>query len=64
MTPETDSLTDSLKETQPLSSLNTSLTAIYQVRVQAEFLELAFDIDTLLGQLQNLGGLSQVGSAN
>jgi hypothetical protein len=66
MTPETDSSSTSSKETpaQPLSSLAASSTAIYQVRVQAEFLELAFDIDTLLGQLQSLGGLSQVGSAN
>lgn len=64
MNPEIDLLADSLKETfsQPLATLPT--VAIYQVRVQAEFLKLAFDIDTLLGQLQNLGGLSQVGSAN
>ncbi len=57
--------TDSSKETQakPLQSLTTYI-AIYQVRVQAEFLELEFDIDTLLGQLQSLGRLSQVGSSN
>lgn len=61
MTPETDTS----KETQakPLQSL-ASYIAIYQVRVQAEFLELEFDIDTLLAQLQSLGRLSQIGSSN
>ncbi len=49
---------------QPLSSLTDSTTKLYQVRVQAEFLELEFDIDTLLGQLQSLSRLSQAGSAN
>ncbi len=49
---------------QPLSSLNSSTAKLYQVQVQAEFLELKFDIDTLLAQLQSLSRLSQVGSSN
>jgi hypothetical protein len=61
MTKEIDSSKEA--KAQPLSSLTPS-TNFYQVRVQAEFLELEFDIDTLLVQLQSLSRLSQVGSAS
>jgi hypothetical protein len=49
---------------QPLSSLISSTAKLYQVRIQAEFLELEFDIDTLLAQLQNLNNLNHIGSAS
>lgn len=62
MTIEINSLNEA--KAQPLSSLTASTTKLYEVRVQAEFLELEFDIDTLLGQLQSLSRLSQARSAN
>ena len=61
MTKEIDSSKEA--KAQPLSSFTPSAN-LYQVRVQAEFLELEFDIDTLLVQLQSLSRLSQVGSAS
>lgn len=46
------------------SKQKNSDTQLYEVKVQAEFLELEIDIDTLLGQLQNLSRLSEAGSSN
>lgn len=51
-------------DTSQKASSSTGNTQLYEVRVQAEFLELEIDIDTLLGKLQNLSRLSEVGSTN
>jgi hypothetical protein len=59
MTKETDPSKEA--KAQPLPSLIPSTAKLYEIRLQAEFLELEFDIDTLLVQLQSLSRLSQVG---
>ncbi|AFY72278.1 hypothetical protein Syn7502_00105 [Synechococcus sp. PCC 7502] len=64
MSKEIDFSKEAKSQPLPSSILSSKSSTVNfnQVRMQAELLELEFDIDTLLGQLQNLSRLSQTGS--